>query len=315
MPTAKTPVICLMGPTASGKTEIAIRLCEELPLDIISVDSAMVYRGMDIGTAKPEPDVLSRAPHRLIDIRDPEESYSAGDFVRDALHEMRDIRSRGRIPLLVGGTMLYFRSLIHGIARLPEADAELRERIDDEARESGWPGLHAELATVDPAAAARINPNDSQRIQRALEVFRLTGRPLSDWQVNTGPRAATEEFRFLKLALVHEDRALLHDLIARRLAQMVEQGMLEEVARLRQRPGLQPEASSMRSVGYRQFWAHLAGETDLETAKYKALVATRQLAKRQMTWLRTEKGVNFFDPLERNCFDAILSKIKQFLQE
>jgi tRNA dimethylallyltransferase len=315
MPAAKSPVICLMGPTASGKTEIAIRLCQQLPLDIISVDSAMVYRGMDIGTAKPGPDVLSQAPHRLIDIRDPEESYSAGDFVRDALDEMRDIRSRGRIPLLVGGTMLYFRSLIHGMARLPKADAEVRARIDDEAREFGWPFLHGELAKIDPSAAARINPNDSQRIQRAHEVFRLTGRPLSEWQANTESRAATEEFDFLKLALVHDDRALLHKLIERRLAQMVDKGLLDEVSRLRQRPGLEPDASSMRSVGYRQFWAYLAGDTDLETASYKTLVATRQLAKRQLTWLRSEKGVNFFDPLERHCFDAISSTIEQFLQE
>ena len=315
MAAARTPVICLMGPTASGKTDIAIRLREQLPLDIISVDSAMVYRGMDIGTAKPGQDVLSRAPHRLIDIRDPEESYSAGDFVRDALHEMRDIRSQGRIPLLVGGTMLYFRSLIHGIARLPEADAALRAQIDEEARKSGWPVLHAELARVDPSAAARINANDSQRIQRALEVFRLTGRPLSEWQSDTAPRAATGEFRFLKLALVHENRALLHKLIERRLDEMLDQGLLDEVARLRRRPGLGPEASAIRSVGYRQFWPYLAGETDLKTATYKALVATRQLAKRQMTWLRSEEGVIFINPLERNCFDAILSKIRQFLQE
>lgn len=310
-----TPVICLMGPTASGKTEVAIRLGELLPLDIVSVDSAMVYRGMDIGTAKPGPEVLAASPHRLINIRDPEEPYSAGDFVRDALLEMREIRSQGRVPLLVGGTMLYFRALIHGIARLPEADPELRAQIDDEARRCGWPQLHAELGEVDPAAAARINPNDSQRIQRALEVFRTTGRPLSDWQVDTKPRAASTEFRFLKLALVHENRATLHELIGRRLEQMLEAGMLDEIRALRERPALSAAASSMRSVGYRQFWAHLDGQTDLATAKYKALVATRQLAKRQMTWLRSEQDVRFFDPLEKNSFAAILSAVKGFLQE
>lgn len=309
------PAICLMGPTASGKTEIAIRLRESLPLDIISVDSAMVYRGMDIGTAKPAADVLAIAPHRLIDIRDPEDSYSAGDFVRDALREMRDIRSQGRIPLLVGGTMLYFRSLIHGIARLPEADPQLRAAIDEEARRHGWPSLHGELADVDPAAAERINPNDSQRIQRALEVFRLSGRPLSEWQANTAPREASGEFEFLKLALVHRDRAVLHKLIERRLEAMLDQGLLDEIAALRQRAGLGPETSAMRSVGYRQFWAYLAGETDLDTARYKALVATRQLAKRQMTWLRSEEGVSFFDPLEGNSFATILSNVRRFLEK
>jgi tRNA dimethylallyltransferase len=295
-----------MGPTASGKTEFAIRLRDVFPVEIISVDSALVYRGMNIGTAKPDAAMLALAPHRLIDIRDPEDSYSAGDFVRDALREMRDIRDSGRIPLLVGGTMMYFRSLTKGIARLPAADEGVRAEIDAEASRRGWDQLHADLARVDPISAARINANDSQRIQRALEVFRLSGRTLPEWQEKHAKDVGVPEFDYVKLALINEDRALLHTNIERRLQKMLELGFPKEVAKLMRRPGLSAAAASMRSVGYRQLWGYLAGEMDLETATYKALVATRQLAKRQMTWLRSEPDLDVFDPLEKDCFDAIL---------
>ncbi len=294
---------------------MAVRLRQQFPLEIISVDSALVYRGMDIGTAKPDVATLAAAPHRLIDIRDPEDNYSAGDFVRDALQEMRDIRDSGRIPLLVGGTMMYFRSLTKGIAKLPGADEEIRAEIDTEAARRGWDQLHADLAKIDPISAAKINANDSQRIQRALEVFRLSGRTLPEWQEEHAATGDSSEFAYFKFALLNEDRGLLHRQIEQRLQSMLGGGFLDEVSRLRNRPGLTAEAASMRSVGYRQFWAHLAGETDLETATYKALVATRQLAKRQMTWLRSESGLMSFDPLEKNCFDAISATLDRKLSQ
>ncbi|MFQ5982385.1 MAG: tRNA (adenosine(37)-N6)-dimethylallyltransferase MiaA [Woeseiaceae bacterium] len=299
----KQAAICLAGPTASGKTGLAIRLFEQLPLEIISVDSALVYRGMDIGTAKPDAATLKRAPHRLIDIRDPEESYSAGDFVRDAGAEMGKIEASGRIPLLVGGTMMYFRSLIEGIADLPEAHATVRARLDAEAATLGWPAMHAKLQKIDPESAARISPNDGQRIQRALEVFELSGRTMTAWQAaNQRPDAS-----YLKLALVPGSRAVLHERIAARLTHRLDKGLVEEVQRLRQRPGLSSRSPSMRAVGYRQIWAHLEGSYDLSTAAERALVATRQLAKRQLTWLRSDWRRNQFDPLEPGSFDAILS--------
>jgi tRNA dimethylallyltransferase len=296
-------VICLAGPTASGKTDIAIRLREKFPLDIISVDSALVYRGMDIGTAKPDAETLKRAPHRLIDIRDPEENYSAGEFVRDAKIEVNDIRRTGRIPLLVGGTMMYFNSLTEGIAQLPEADLDTRDRLDDQAAAVGWPAMHKRLAGIDAAAAARINPNDGQRIQRALEVFEVSGRTLSDWQTADKPRTPGQPC--LKLALVPASRAVLHERIEARLNSMFARGFVEEVRALRNRPGLCSKHSSMRSVGYRQIWSHLDGDYDRMTAEEKALAATRQLAKRQLTWLRSDDSLNRFDPLEDKVIDAI----------
>lgn len=296
------PVICLMGPTASGKTGVAVRLAERYPLDVISVDSALVYRGMDIGTAKPDAGTLARVPHRLIDICEPEETYSAGAFVRDALAEISRIHAAGRVPLLAGGTMLYFRALTQGIAELPEGSTSIRAALDEQAAGVGWPALHAELAEVDPASAARINPNDSQRIQRALEVYRLSGKPLSAWQAGTAPAA---DYRFVKIALLPATRSLLHERIAERLDQMFAAGFVDEVRALRRRPGLTAASPAMRAVGYRQVWAHLDGDCDLETARYRALAATRQLAKRQLTWLRSEPGLNVFDPLEVGVFDAI----------
>ncbi|MDH3371944.1 MAG: tRNA (adenosine(37)-N6)-dimethylallyltransferase MiaA [Gammaproteobacteria bacterium] len=293
-----------MGPTASGKTDVAISLCRRFPLDIISVDSALVYRGMDIGTAKPDAATLRRAPHRLIDIRDPEQSYSVGNFVRDARAEMDAIFAKRRVPLLVGGTMMYFRALIEGIAELPPADAEIRAGIDADAQQTGWPAMHEKLQSVDPQTAKRIKPNDRQRIQRALEVYLASGKPLSAWheshdgQVKKNPR-------FVKFALQPATREVLHERIETRLNFMLNNGFVEEVKVLRERKGLTPEHPSMRAVGYRQLWQHLDGDCSLEQAAGKALAATRQLAKRQVTWLRSEQGLKSFDPLEANTIDAI----------
>jgi tRNA dimethylallyltransferase len=294
-----------MGPTASGKTDIAIELCRRFPLDVISVDSALVYRGMDIGTAKPDAATLRATPHRLIDIRDPEDVYSAGDFVRDAGEAIRAIMTAGRTPLLVGGTMMYFRALTAGMAKLPSADPAIRAAIDAEAARRGWPALHEELREADPVAAERINPNDSQRIQRALEVYRTSGRPLSAWHEGTGTGAASEGIAFVKLALQVEPRSLLHRRIALRLDRMLQAGFVDEVRRLMRRPELRRDSAAMRAVGYRQFWAHLAGECSYEEARARALAATRQLAKRQITWLRSETGLNSFDALDSGAADAI----------
>jgi len=306
-------VICLMGPTASGKTDIAVRLAERFPLDVISVDSALVYRGMDIGTAKPDPRVLQRVPHRLIDIREPEESYSAGEFVRDATTAIEQIQRAGRLPLLVGGTMMYFRALTQGIAELPEADDAIRATLDAEAARSGWPTLHAQLAEVDPVAASRINRNDSQRIQRALEVYRTSGRSLSEWQ--SAEPVTGKHYRFLKIALIAESRKALHARIERRLKSMFASGFVEEVRTLRARPGLTSRDPAMRAVGYRQVWAHLDGEFDAAEAERRTLYATRQLAKRQLTWLRSENELISLDPLEAGGFDAISGILGKWIDE
>ncbi len=292
-----------MGPTASGKTELAISLCKRFPFDVISVDSALVYRGMDIGTAKPDAGILRRTPHRLVDIRDPEQSYSAGEFVRDARAAMHAIIAAGRIPLLVGGTMMYFRALTEGIAELPAGDDAVRDDIDALAEASGWPAVHAELEKVDPVAAKRINPNDSQRLQRALEVYRISGKSLTDWQDQAV--APPDDIEFVKIGLVVEPRNILHERIATRLAGMIDNGFVDEVRRLRLRPLLTRESPAMRSVGYRQFWLFLDGEISHEEAAERALYATRQLAKRQLTWLRSEKSVFSVDALEANAIDTI----------
>ena len=300
-----------MGPTASGKTELAIRLCEQFPCDVISVDSALVYRGMDIGTAKPDAGTLARTPHRLIDIREPEASYSAADMLGVAYREMDEILAVGRIPLLVGGTMMYFRALTEGIAELPGADGALRAAIDAEAEERGWPAMHAELHRVDPGAAERIKPNDRQRIQRALEVYRMSGTPLSEWHGERAP--ARDDIEYLKIGLNIEPRAVLHGRIAERLEAMVDAGFVDEVAVLRQRPGLTAAHPSMRSVGYRQFWQHLDGEYDITEACKRALFATRQLAKRQITWLRSESEIFLVNPLAVGSFDAITGFLAESL--
>ncbi len=292
-----------MGPTASGKTELAISLCKRFPFDVISVDSALVYRGMDIGTAKPDAETLRRTPHRLVDIRDPEQSYSAGEFVRDARAAMHEIIATGRIPLLVGGTMMYFRALTEGIAELPAGDDAVRAEIDSLAEASGWPAVHTELEKVDPVAAKRINPNDSQRLQRALEVYRISGKSLTDWQDETV--APPDDIEYVKIGLVVEPRNILHERIAARLSGMIDDGFVDEVRRLRQRPVLTRESPAMRSVGYRQFWSYLDGEISFEEAADRALFATRQLAKRQLTWLRSEKSIFSVDALEANVIDTI----------
>ncbi|WP_324780898.1 tRNA (adenosine(37)-N6)-dimethylallyltransferase MiaA [Thiobacillus sedimenti] len=283
-PPSVSPAIFLMGPTASGKTALAVALVERFPLEIISVDSALVYRGMNIGTAKPDAATLARAPHHLLDIRDPDQTYSAAAFREDALRLMADIVARGKVPFLVGGTMLYFRALLQGLDDLPRADADVRRQLDAEAAARGWPALHAELARIDPVTAARLAPNDSQRIGRALEIYRLTGRPMASLLA----RAQAElPYRLLQLALVPSDRAVLHERIAARFDTMLAAGFVDEVERLRRRYALTPDLPSMRAVGYRQAWAYLDGEIDLTQLREQGIAATRQLAKRQLTWLRS----------------------------
>lgn len=281
-----------MGPTASGKSGLAMELVQQLPVDIISVDSALVYRGMDIGTAKPTKVELATAPHRLIDICDPSESYSAGQFRDDALREIADIIAQRKIPLLVGGTMMYFNVLQNGVAQLPTADAKTREAIMLEANRLGWPALHEQLTQIDPVAANRIHPNDAQRIQRALEVFRMTGKPLTTLQQkNSQPLLP---YNVVNIALLPEDRAVLHERIAQRFDAMLEQGFLDEVRQLHQQEGLHLDLPAMRTVGYRQAWMYLDGDYDFDTMRDKAIIATRQLAKRQYTWLRRWEGLTVF---------------------
>jgi len=280
--------IFLMGPTAAGKTELAVALARRFPVDLISVDSALVYRGMDIGTAKPEPELLAEIPHGLIDILDPEEAYSAARFRADALALMERSRRRGRIPLLVGGTMLYFHALQHGLSELPAADPALRERLQAEHRALGGAALHARLARLDPIAARRIHPNDPQRLLRALEVIELTGRPLSELQAQR--RGAALQWRLLKLVRAPADRAELHRRIAERFRAMLAAGFEEEVATLLARPGVHADLPAMRAVGYRQMVDYLQGRCDRATMERRGIVATRQLAKRQYTWLRREEG-------------------------
>lgn len=277
--------VCIFGPTGTGKTALALELAGEFPVEIISVDSAMVYRQMDIGTAKPGSAERAAVPHHLIDILDPWESYSAGQFRRDALQLIDEIRERGNLPLLVGGTLLYFRALLHGLALLPEADETTRGHIEQEAARLGWPALHARLAQVDPAIAARLAVNDRQRIQRALEVFSLTGQPLSVLQAKAGEAAETG---FLRIALRPADRQGLYRSLDARLTEMLRAGLVEEVQRLQRLPLMRAEHPAMRAVGYRQIWRYLAGETDLPEAMRQAAVATRRLAKRQLTWLQKE---------------------------
>lgn len=287
----RQPAILLMGPTASGKTGLAIELARALPVEIVSVDSALVYREMDIGTAKPSPALRAEVPHHLVDLVDPAESYSAGRFRRDALAAMAAIRARGRVPLLTGGTMMYFRALQRGLAELPPADPALRAQLDRQAAAHGWPALHARLAAVDPAAAARIQPGDSQRIQRALEVWQLVGRPLSELQA--AGDSPLEGWRLLKLALAPPDRAALHARIEQRFRDMMAAGLLAEVERLHARGDLHAGLPSIRAVGYRQLWRHVAGECELDSAVADAITATRRLAKRQMTWLRAEPELHW----------------------
>jgi len=294
-PAAESPAaVMLMGPTCSGKSALALELAARFPVEIVSVDSANVYRGLDIGTSKPTLADRAAVPHHLIDVCDPSEAYSAGRFRRDALGLIEAIRARGRIPLLVGGTMLYFRALRHGIASLPEADADVRARINRRAREQGWHALHGELARLDPSAAARIASSDAQRIQRALEVIELTGRRLSELQSQT----ETGGREYAAFALMPCERGELYRRIDARFETMIERGLVDEVRALRARGDLTPELPSIRSVGYRQIWKHLDGECDLRQAAQAGQRATRNLAKRQLTWLRGDRDVRWIRSIE-----------------
>ncbi len=280
----------LAGPTASGKSALALEVAERLGLEIISMDSAQVYRGMDIGTAKPSAAEQRRVPHHLLDLVAPTQAYSAARFAQDAARAIREIYARGGFPLVVGGTMLYFRALVAGLSELPRADAALRQSLEREAAARGWPALHAELARVDPASAARIQPADKQRVQRALEVWRLCGQPLSTLQ---GARSAARDLSFRPFLLVPEERAVLHQRIARRFERMLAGGLVEELRDLRQRHSLSPDLPAMRAVGYRQAWRYLDGELDAAALRERGIEATRQLAKRQVTWLRATAGERF----------------------
>ncbi len=296
-----------MGPTGAGKSATALALAEHLPVEIVSVDSALVYRGLDIGAAKPDGADRERIPHHLIDILDPSSTYSAGQFLRDAEEAIAEIRGRGRVPLLVGGTMLYFHALLNGLAELPEADAELRRELDQRMAERGSADLHAELTRVDPEAAARIHPNDPQRIQRALEVFQLTGLPISALQAERRRPLAHE--RPLAIVLNPARRAELHQRIERRFHAMMAAGFLDEVRALRSRPGLTANTPAMRAVGYRQLWAHLDGAYGLEEGIRRGIVATRRLAKRQLTWLRTLPTARWLEP---EAHDAVAQIVRLY---
>ena len=291
--------IALMGPTASGKTALAMEWAQRLGGEIVSVDSALVYRGLDIGAAKPDAGMLASVPHHLIDVREPWQPYSAAEFAHDATAALNDIAARGKLLVLAGGTGLYFRALLEGLAPMPEADPDVRAAIAAEAAHKGWPAMHAELAGIDAAAAAKIKPTDPQRIQRALEVFRLSGRPISEWQ--RAPARARLPFRVLKLVLAPRDRAVLHARIEQRFDLMLAAGFLEEVRRLRALPALKAvekplDLPAIRAVGYRQAWEYLDGVVSADVFREQAIFATRQLAKRQLTWLRGERDARWFDP-------------------
>jgi tRNA dimethylallyltransferase len=308
---ADPATILLIGPTASGKSALAMALADRFPVEIVSVDSAQVYRGMDIGTAKPSISERATVPHHLIDILDPTEAYSAARFRSDAVGLIREISARGHIPLLVGGTMLYFKALREGLSELPESNAAVRAQIDAEAAERGWPAMHAELAHVDPRTAARLKPTDSQRIQRALEIYRVTGKPISRL---VGRRKSALPFRSIELALVPSDRGELHRRIERRFDAMLERGLVEELRALRQRYALRPTLPSMRCVGYRQAWQFLDGEISEKELREHGIYATRQLAKRQLTWLRGMEDTHTFDCLSADLGSRVLAYLQDRLE-
>ncbi|HDV7283613.1 TPA: tRNA (adenosine(37)-N6)-dimethylallyltransferase MiaA [Mannheimia haemolytica] len=311
--TQKPLALFLMGPTASGKTDLAIALRQELPVEVISVDSALIYKGMDIGTAKPSKEELALAPHRLIDILDPAESYSAMNFHADALREMADITAQGKIPLLVGGTMLYYKALLEGLSPLPSADPAIRSEIESRAAQHGWATLHQELVKIDPVAGARINPNDSQRINRALEVFYITGKTMTELTAQQGEALP---YNILQFAIAPQDRTVLHQRIEQRFHKMIELGFEEEVKRLFLRKDLHINLPSIRCVGYRQMWEYLQGDISLDEAIFKGICATRQLAKRQITWLRGWQGeLTWLDSLAPTSSKAkMVEKIDHYLK-
>lgn len=307
----KSPVIFLMGPTASGKTALAMQIQDRFPVELVSVDSALIYRGMDIGTAKPTVKEQERYPHHLIDIREPTENYSAADFQRDAYQVISEIHARQKIPLLVGGTMLYFKALLEGLSPLPQADQATRNNIEEEAKEKGWEGLHQQLQDFDPQSAARLHPNDSQRISRAIEVYRLTGRTLTELQSETGE---SFDYPLLQIAVMPEDRAWLHERIALRFNQMLEQGFIQEMEGLIARGDLYSNLPSMRCVGYRQAWEYLHNQYDHDEFIFRGVSATRQLAKRQITWLRSWQNVEVFTPEQGVAeMELINKKLSLFL--
>ncbi|MGJ4730210.1 tRNA (adenosine(37)-N6)-dimethylallyltransferase MiaA [Luteimonas sp. SDU101] len=311
----RPPAIALMGPTASGKTALALDWAQRFGGEIVSVDSALVYRGLDIGSAKPDAAERARAPHHLLDLRDPWQAYSAAEFARDARAAIEGILARGRLPILAGGTGLYFQALLRGLSPMPEADAATRAAIAEEAAVRGWPALHAELARIDPDAAARIKPGDPQRIQRAIEVFRLSGRTISDWQ-RQAPRSHRPRVRVLRLVIAPRERAVLHARIAQRFDAMLAAGFLDEVQALRALPPLATHPApldlpAIRAVGYRQAWEHLDGGTDAAQFRERVIAATRQLAKRQLTWLRGELDALWFDPERQG--EAIAGTVRRFL--
>lgn len=298
-----------MGPTASGKTQLAVELVKKFPFEIVSVDSAMVYQGMDIGTAKPTQDILKVAPHRLIDFRDPADAYSAAAFKKDALREIQDIFSHNKIPLLVGGTMLYFRALQHGLSDMPSADVVIREQLRAECERDGLAAMHDRLAKIDPISAKRIHPNDSQRIQRALEVFLISGENLTTFQKKSAEDP--NNFAIINIAIAPQDRAILHERIAKRFSLMLEEGFVDEVKKLFARKDLTLDTPAIRSVGYRQVWEYLQGKLTFEAMRERGIIATRQLAKRQLTWLRSLTDVTWFDSED----PELLDKISLFLIE
>ncbi|MGA7965235.1 MAG: tRNA (adenosine(37)-N6)-dimethylallyltransferase MiaA [Gammaproteobacteria bacterium] len=300
------PVLCIMGPTGSGKSALALELAERLPAEIVSVDSAMIYRGMDIGTDKPSREIRARIPHHLIDICDPAERYNAARFVTDATAAIAAITARKKLPILVGGTFLYFRALVHGLSPMPGADQKLRAELQAEAETRGWPALHEELARIDPPTAERIAPSDTQRLERALELARLTGEAPSRLHTESGRGAA---FDFMKIALWPEDRTALGERLAKRFSRMLEQGLLREVEALRERGDLDESCPAVRAVGYRQLWHYLDGACDLTEAERRAVVATRRYAKRQMTWLRGESGI-FRVPVGETAAEAAFAAIR-----
>lgn len=328
--------ICLMGPTASGKTDLAAKLCEALPCEVISVDSALIYKGMDIGTAKPDAGFLRKTPHRLIDLIEPWESYSVARFYHDALAAMDEIRVNGKIPLLVGGTMMYFRILRDGIASLPEGDAQIRAQIMQDAQQHGWPFVHAQLRQVDPISAARIKPGDSQRLQRALEVYRISGRTLTEfWSEQARSGAATKEtgndvnpdytvlnkglneglvpipYRLLFIGMAPKERSVLHQRIAQRFVQMLEQGLVEEVSKLFLSGKVNSAMPSIRCVGYRQVWDYLEGRLSYSEMTERGIIATRQLAKRQLTWLRSWQELHWLDSCDENLLAQALKIVRE----
>lgn len=300
--------VFVLGPTASGKTALGIEIAKVIPAEVISIDSALVYRQMDVGSAKPTTEEMAGVPHHLIDVRDPFESYSAADFVRDCTRLIKEIQARGKLPLIVGGTMLYAKALKEGLNQMPTSDLDVRREVEDEAAEIGWPGMHAKLAEVDPVTAARLMPNDSQRISRALEVFRQTGKPISWYQAQ---EQKGSDFKFLTLGLLPGDRKVLHDRIAKRFDLMLEQGFLDEVKCLMAMPQFNRDWPSMRAVGYRQAIDYLLGEIDHDRFMIAGVAATRQLAKRQMTWMRSMDDIHLMDPLTENVVEKALALIRE----